>query len=103
MMITAHTTDEPTYPAYFNVTERDDDSVHIVVRGHPKVQDGVRICGRECKPGSYGCNNYCNFDRSRPMADAPEPFTHTYCGETASIRVTKAVWEAMKAEILASH
>lgn len=27
-----------------------------------------------CFPGDKNCNNYCNFDHSRPMADAPKSF-----------------------------
>ena len=29
----------------------------------------VMICGRDCHPGDEHCNNYCNSDPSKPMAD----------------------------------
>ena len=29
----------------------------------------VMICGRDCHPGDVNCNNYCNHDTSKPMAD----------------------------------
>lgn len=29
----------------------------------------VMICGRDCHPGDANCNNYCNHDQSKPMAD----------------------------------
>ena len=27
------------------------------------------ICGQDCHPGDANCNNYCNHDKSKPMAD----------------------------------
>jgi len=40
------------------------------------------ICGNEnavpgiawCFPGDKNCNNYCNHDHSKPMADAPKRY-----------------------------
>lgn len=33
----------------------------------------IMICGRDCIPGGEHCNNYCNHDTSKPMADrAPD-------------------------------
>lgn len=29
----------------------------------------VMICGVDCHPGDEHCNNYCNHDTSKPMAD----------------------------------
>lgn len=35
----------------------------------------VMICGIDCAPGGEHCNNYCNHDKSKPMADAPPAAT----------------------------
>lgn len=40
------------------------------------------VCGNKnatpgiawCFPGDSNCNNYCNYDHSKPMADAPKSF-----------------------------
>lgn len=29
----------------------------------------IMICGIDCVPGGKYCNNYCNQDKSKPMAD----------------------------------
>lgn len=29
------------------------------------------LCGVDCIPGGVNCNNYCNHDTSKPMADSP--------------------------------
>lgn len=31
----------------------------------------VMICGRDCTPENGNCNNYCNADPNKPMADRP--------------------------------
>lgn len=35
----------------------------------------VMICGKDCHPGDANCNNYCNHDKSKPMADHPPDAT----------------------------
>jgi len=35
----------------------------------------VMVCGVDCHPGDENCNNYCNNDKSRPMADYPPEAT----------------------------
>jgi hypothetical protein len=35
----------------------------------------VMICGQDCRPGDANCNNYCNHDKSKPMADHPPAAT----------------------------
>ena len=35
----------------------------------------VMICGVDCNPGDGRCNNYCNHDTSKPMADRPPEAT----------------------------
>ena len=35
----------------------------------------VMICGQDCHPGDANCNNYCNHDKSKPMADHPPAAT----------------------------
>jgi hypothetical protein len=33
------------------------------------------ICGVDCHPGDDNCNNYCNHDTSKPMANRPPEAT----------------------------
>lgn len=35
----------------------------------------VMICGRDCHAGDANCNNYCNHDTTKPMADHPPAAT----------------------------
>ena len=35
----------------------------------------VMICGVDCQPADANCNNYCNRDTSKPMADYPPAAT----------------------------
>lgn len=43
----------------------------------------VMICGVDCKPGDAHCNNYCNHNKSKPMASSPPDATPEQQIETA--------------------
>jgi hypothetical protein len=47
-----------------------------------KTEVKIFVCGNKnatpctawCFPGDQNCNNYCNYDHSKPMADGPKTF-----------------------------
>jgi len=39
------------------------------------MKNEVMICGVDCNPGDGNCNNYCNCDTGKPMADRPPEAT----------------------------
>ena len=43
----------------------------------------VMICGVDCHPGDGNCNNYCNHNHSKPMADCPPVATPEMVLESA--------------------
>lgn len=47
------------------------------IAGAPRATSRIRsyVCGVTCKAGRENCNNYCNFDTSKPMPKAPATFT----------------------------
>lgn len=57
----------------------------------------VMICGKDCQPGGANCNNYCNHDKSKPMADHPPAATHEMVISRAKERAVKALADAEKA------
>lgn len=61
------------------------------------MKNEVMICGRDCHPGGANCNNYCNHDKSKPMADHPPAATHEMVIARAKDRAAKAIAEAEKA------
>lgn len=74
-LLVAYTKPGSDYPGYVNLTEQDDGSVILTVRGDPTVAKGRYICGYasdkgcagRCTPGDEHCNNYCNLAaRKRP-------------------------------------
>lgn len=55
------------------------------------------ICGRDCHPGDANCNNYCNHDKSKPMADSPPLATQEMQIESARRIAHEKLREAEKA------
>lgn len=91
--IAAHTPEGRMFPGYFNATRQDDGSVTITIRSAPEVVHGVAVCGRDCRPGTARCNNYCNHDTTRVMARRPIDMEHTKCGPLAAFTVPADAWE----------
>lgn len=100
--VLAHTNEDPSYPGYVNITKTDS-GVRITVRGDPILRAGGSfVCGYSprdkgqpgrCTPGDERCNNYCNHDPSKPMADAPMPGDQVFEGPTAQLVISNAAWE----------
>lgn len=57
----------------------------------------VMICGRDCHGGDANCNNYCNHDTSKPMADHPPDATQAMQLESARRVALNTLREAEKA------
>ncbi|WP_274626591.1 hypothetical protein [Arvimicrobium flavum] len=107
-LIGAYTTMAEIYPGYINVSQEDDGTVVVTMRGDPAKRDGAYVCGHasdkgkpgRCTPGDAHCNNYCNLAPQKgPMVDAPKPCTQTFSGETVSVRLTAAEWAALLTEL----
>ena len=43
----------------------------------------VMVCGHDCHPGDANCNNYCNYDTTKRMADSPPDATSVVLTEDA--------------------
>lgn len=97
----AITLSDPVYPGFVSINREDDGSVTVIVRQAPRTVDGVRVCGQTCKSRGPGCNNYCNFDQSKPMADRPEALEITQAGHQVSLKVSAEQWDAAVAGLLA--
>ncbi len=58
----------------------------------------IMVCGVDCIPGGQNCNNYCNHDPSRPMADhAPDATSEQQRASAkriaqAKLREAEAAW-----------
>lgn len=57
----------------------------------------IMICGIDCHPGDANCNNYCNYDTSKPMPDHPLPATPEQQRESAKKWAIEKLNEAEKA------
>ena len=110
--IYAHTASGADYPEYISVNETDDpDQFAITVRSKPTVRQGVYICGfardkgkpGRCTPGDENCNNYCNSDLTRKIADSPLECEHTTEGETATISLTMQQMEDLAGAIIRAN
>lgn len=96
--INAYTKPGTDYPGFVNLTEQDDGSFTLHVRGDPRVVDGVHVCGYasqkgepgRCTPGDDHCNNYCNMAPEKgPMAPAPLDAKQVLCGATVAVALTR--------------
>ncbi|RWP84906.1 MAG: hypothetical protein EOR12_27125 [Mesorhizobium sp.] len=111
-LLTAYTTLAPVYPGYVNVSQDDDGSVVIIIRGDPETHtDRSYICGHavdrgkpgRCTPGDVACNNYCNLAPEKgPMVDHPAPCSQTFEGKTATVRLSADEWQKMLGELAVS-
>lgn len=61
------------------------------------MQMKVMVCGHDCHPGDAHCNNYCNHDKSKPMADHPPNATPAMQLEFARRVAQEKLREAEKA------
>ena len=57
----------------------------------------VMICGIDCFPGNANCNNYCNYDKNKPMPDRPLEATIEIQLEAARLVAIEKLREAEKA------
>ena len=81
------------YPGFISINRNDAGDVAVHVRAAPVMIKGVRVCGHDCHPGKFGCNNYCNrAPEIGPMADRPADCTHTREGAQASFTIPAAAW-----------
>lgn len=39
-----------------------------------KVETKHHVCGFTCFFGGANCNNYCNYDKNKPMPDSPATY-----------------------------
>jgi len=81
-------------PGFVSINREANGDISVHVRSAPTTYEGIRVCGVDCKPGAFGCNNYCNMhpDKTLPMADCAEPMTHTEYGSEASFTVPAEEW-----------
>ena len=54
----------------------------------------VMVCGVDCHPGDENCNNYCNHDKNKPMADSPADAPPEMMTARARHRAHRALDEA---------
>lgn len=54
----------------------------------------IMVCGVDCHPGDEHCNNYCNHDKSKPMADRPADATPEMVISRARHKAHRALDEA---------
>ena len=52
------------------------------------------VCGIDCNPGDANCNNYCNHDKSRPMADSAPDATEEIVMSQAKENACQALHDA---------
>ena len=57
----------------------------------------VMVCGVDCRPGDSNCNNYCNHDKNKPMADSPLDATETMILDRARDKAHRSLDAAEKA------
>lgn len=57
----------------------------------------VMVCGVDCLPGGANCNNYCNHDKSKPMANSPPEATSEMLLASARRVAVEKLREAEKA------
>lgn len=108
MAQTAFTEISGQFPGYINFNKAEDGSMTVTVRSAPSTRNGGFVCGfaprdtgqpGRCTPGDANCNNYCNHDHSKPMADHPLPVEHIYCGQSASLTISAADWSDLIAKL----
>ena len=58
----------------------------------------IMLCGVDCKAGDANCNNYCNHDTSRPMADHPPAATKEQQLAFSKFNAQKKLGEARDAQ-----
>lgn len=95
MNIFAYTASDKLYPGYVSINREPNGDLTVTVREAPTIKAGVRVCGRDCIPLGPFCNNYCNHDKSRPIADRPEETEHVIDGTTASFSIPAVDWPGM--------
>lgn len=105
-LIGAYTKVAGSHPGYINVS-RDGDTITLTVRGDPVIRENAGfVCAHahekgqlgRCTPGDENCNNYCNESPEKgPMQDAPRRCDQVFCGETVTITLTVAEFEAVAA------
>lgn len=107
-LINAHT-NPGLNPGYINFTRQADGTVSVILRGDPTKFEGAYICGYaadrgkpgRCTPGDVSCNNYCNMAPEKgPMQATPAACSQVRSGETVSLTLSAADYEALIAGLV---